>query len=189
MLYANIGDTIYLHFAANDTSGSGADGASPSAVVRLCGAAADAAPVHSATPSLLSHASYPAGAHEVAIEATVSNGFAAGSTYAVFCTLLVDSQNPTGYLDTFRLLASGVQYPADATAAAQARIQAQTDKLATLQALAEADWSVDTTDPAQFKLIVKNRSTGATLLTKKLLDIAGNPITSAATPVAGQEDA
>ena len=40
-----LGSTIYFWFAANDTSGSGADGASPLCDVRLAGAAVDAAPV------------------------------------------------------------------------------------------------------------------------------------------------
>lgn len=101
--YAALDDTVYLWFAANDTSGSGGDGASPAADVRLAGAAADAAPVYSPTPVLLTHANYPAGAHEIAIVASAANGFAANNTYAVFCTLLVDSQNPTGFVGSFDL--------------------------------------------------------------------------------------
>jgi len=99
--YAAIDDTVYLWFAGNDTSGSGGDGASPAADVRLAGAAADAAPVYSPTPVLLSHANYPAGAYEIAIAATAGNGFATGNTYAVFCTLAIDSQNPTGFVGSF----------------------------------------------------------------------------------------
>ena len=99
--YAAIDDTIYFWFAANTTSGSGGDGASPAADVRLAGAAADAAPVYSPTPTLLSHANYPAGAYEIAITASVANGFATGNTYAVFCTLAIDSQNPTGFVGSF----------------------------------------------------------------------------------------
>jgi len=106
--YATLADTVYFHFGANDTAGSGADGATPLAYVRLAGAAADAAPVYPTSPAtlvptLLTHANYPPGAHEIAIAATVANGFAAGSTYAVFCTLLVDSQNPTGFVGSFKL--------------------------------------------------------------------------------------
>lgn len=101
--YAALDDTIYFWFAANDTSGSGGDGATPAADVRLAGAAADTAPVHSPTPILLSHANYPAGAYEVAIAATSGNGFAANNTYAVFCTLAIDSQNPTGFVGSFDL--------------------------------------------------------------------------------------
>lgn len=101
--YATLEDTVYFWFGSNDTSGSGADGASAAADVRLAGAAASAAPVLSPTPSLLSHANYPAGAYEVAVAATDANGFAAGSTYAVFCTLTVDSQNPTGFVGSFTL--------------------------------------------------------------------------------------
>jgi hypothetical protein len=99
--YAAIDDTVYFWFGANDTSGSGGDGASPAADVRLAGAAAGAAPVYSPTPTLLSHVNYPAGAFEIAITASVANGFAADSTYAVFCTLAIDSQNPTGFVGSF----------------------------------------------------------------------------------------
>ena len=99
--YAAIDDVVYFWFGANDTSGSGGDGASPAADVRLAGAAADAAPVYSPTPSLLSHVNYPAGAYEIAITASAANGFATGNTYAVFCTLAIDSQNPTGFVGSF----------------------------------------------------------------------------------------
>lgn len=102
--YADLEDTVYFWFGANDTSGSGADGESASADVRLAGAAADAAPVdYAPTVSLLSHANYPAGAYEVKIEATAENNFVANNTYAVFCTLLVDSENPTGFVGSFML--------------------------------------------------------------------------------------
>ena len=99
--YASIDDTVYFWFAGNDTSGSGGDGASPAADVRLAGAAADAAPVYSPTPVLLSNAGYPAGAYEVAIVASAGNGFAVDNTYAVFCTLAIDAQNPTGFVGSF----------------------------------------------------------------------------------------
>ena len=102
-LYHEIEDTVYFWFGANDTSGSGADGATPVADVRLAGAAASAIPTLSPTPVLLTHANFPPGCHELAVAATVSNGFAADSTYAVFTTLLVDSQNPTGFLGSFTL--------------------------------------------------------------------------------------
>ena len=101
--YAALDDTVYFWFAGNDTSGSGGDGASPAADIRLAGAAADAAPVYSPTPSLLSHVDYPAGAYEIAITTSVANGFAIGNTYAVFCTLAIDSQNPTGFVGSFDL--------------------------------------------------------------------------------------
>ena len=101
--YIALGDTTYLWFASNDTKGSGGDGASPAADVRLAGAAADAAPVHSPTPVLLSHANYPAGAYEIAIAATAGNGFATNNVYAVFCTLAIDAQNPTGFVGSFDL--------------------------------------------------------------------------------------
>lgn len=103
MQYAELGDTLYFWFAANDTSGSGGDGATPLADVRLAGAAASAAPVFSPTPSLLTDAGYPAGCHEVAVPATTGNGFADNQTYAVFSTLAIDSQNPTGFIGSFQL--------------------------------------------------------------------------------------
>jgi len=101
--YITLGNTTYFWFGSNDTSGSGGDGATPLCDVRLAGAAVDAIPVYSPTPALLSHANYPAGCYEVAIAATVGNGFAAGNTYAVFCSLTVDSQNPTGFVGSFDL--------------------------------------------------------------------------------------
>lgn len=96
-------DTVYFWFASNDTSGSGGDGASPVYDVRLAGAAAGAIPVLSGSATLLSHANYPPGCHEVAIAATSGNGFSAGNTYAVFCTLAVDGQNPSGFVGAFSL--------------------------------------------------------------------------------------
>lgn len=101
--HATIGDTVYFWFAANDTSGSGGDGASPLFDVREAGAAASAIPLLSGTPSLLSHANYPAGCHEIAVAATVGNGFAADDTFGVFCTLAVDSQNPSGFVGSCTL--------------------------------------------------------------------------------------
>lgn len=94
--------TVYFWFAANDTSGSGGDGASPVYDVRLAGAAAGAIPTLSGSATLLTHANYPDGCHEIAVAATAGNGFAANNDYAVFCTLLVDSQNPTGMVGSFR---------------------------------------------------------------------------------------
>ena len=101
--HATLEDTVYYYFGANDTSGSGNDGASAAAHVRLAGAAAGAAPVLSPTPTLLSHASFPAGCYEVPVAATAANGFTATNSYAVFCTLAVDGQNPTGFIGSFML--------------------------------------------------------------------------------------
>jgi len=100
---ATLGDTVYFWFAANDTSGSGNDGASAVYDVREAGAAADAAPLLSGSATLLSHANYPAGCYEVAVAATSGNGFAASDTFAVFATLAVDSQNPTGIVGSCTL--------------------------------------------------------------------------------------
>lgn len=103
--YATLEDTLYFWFGANDTSGSGNDGASAVYDVRLAGDAggAGAVPIMSGNATLLSHGNYPAGAYEVAIAATAVNNFAANATYGVFCTLLVDSQNPTGFVGSFSL--------------------------------------------------------------------------------------
>ncbi len=100
---ATIGDTVYFWFAANDTSGSGGDGATPLYDVREAGAAAGAIPLLSGTPTLLTHANYPAGCHEIAVAATVGNGFAADDTFGVFCTLAIDSQNPSGFVGSCTL--------------------------------------------------------------------------------------
>jgi hypothetical protein len=91
MQYINLEETVYFWFGSNDTSGSGADGASAVYDVRLGGAASSAAPTLSGNATLLSHANYPAGAYEIAVAATAANGFAAGNSYSVFCTLAVDS--------------------------------------------------------------------------------------------------
>jgi len=101
--YAEIADTVYFWFAANDTTGTAADGATPLYDVRLAGAAAGAAPTASGTPTLLSHADYAAGIYEIAIDTT---GYAAGE-YAVFCTLTVSTVNPSGFCGSFKLRASG----------------------------------------------------------------------------------
>lgn len=101
--HAILEDTIYFWFGSNNTSGSGDDGVSALADVRLAGAAADAIPVLSPTPTLLTHINYPPGGYEVAVEATAANGFAAGNSYSVFVTLTVDSQNPTGFIGSFTL--------------------------------------------------------------------------------------
>lgn len=100
---ATIGDTVFFWFGANDTSGSGGDGATPLFDVREAGAAAGAAPLISGTPTLLTEASYPAGCFEVAVIATIGNGFAADDTFGVFATLAIDSQNPTGFIGSCTL--------------------------------------------------------------------------------------
>jgi hypothetical protein len=101
--HINLGDTVYFWFAANDTSGSGGDGASAAVDVRKAGDSASAAPIFSPAPALLSHANYPAGCYEVPISGTAINGFASDTTYAVFCTLAIDSQNPTGLIGSFTI--------------------------------------------------------------------------------------
>ena len=101
--YAEIADTVYFWFAANATTGAAGDGATPLYDVRLAGAAANAAPVASGTPTLLSHADYTDGLFEIAIDTT---GYSAGE-YAVFCTLTISTVNPAGFCGSFKLSAAG----------------------------------------------------------------------------------
>jgi len=110
---ATIADTVYFWFAANDTSGSGGDGATPLFDVREAGAAAGAIPLLSGTPTLLTHANYPAGCYEIAVAATVGNGFAADDTFAVYCTLAIDAQNPTGFVGSCTLTPVATQASVD----------------------------------------------------------------------------
>lgn len=102
--YHTIEDTVYFWFASNVYStGSGGDGSNPVYDVRLAGDTAGAAPILSGSAVLLSHADYPDGCHEIAIAATAANGFSANNEYAVFFTLLISAQNPTGYAGSFSL--------------------------------------------------------------------------------------
>ena len=100
---AAIGDTVYFWFAANTTAGAAGDGATPLYDVRLAGAAAAAIPTASGIPTLLTHADYTDGLHEIAIDTT---GWAVGE-YAVFCTLTISAVNPAGFCGSFRLRAAG----------------------------------------------------------------------------------
>ena len=79
--------------------------------------------------------------------------------------------------------ASRTASKADVSALATAEV------LTAVKDILEANWVVDKTDPTQYKLIVTHKTTGATLLTKNLSDIDGDPITSDTTPIAGQEEA
>ena len=92
-----VGSTVYFWFAANTTAGAAGDGATPLYDVRLAGASASGAPTASGTPTLLTHANYTDGLHEIAIDTT---GYAAGE-YAVFCTLTISSVNPAGFCGSF----------------------------------------------------------------------------------------
>lgn len=103
MKYGELGDTVAFHYAVNDTGGSAVDGSSFTAQVRLVGAASSAAPVHSPTCTLLSHASYPAGCYEIAIQATTGNGYADNSEYAVYVTGTADAETPVAYVGSFQL--------------------------------------------------------------------------------------
>lgn len=126
---ATIGDTVYFWFAANDTSGSGGDGATPLYDVREAGAAAGAIPLLSGAPTLLTHANFPAGCYEIAVAATGGNDFAADDTFAVFCTLLVDSQNPSGFVGSCTLtpLAKTSEIPSAAAIVNEWESQSQAD--------------------------------------------------------------
>lgn len=95
-----LGTTVHFHIAVNDRTGSGDDGANPAAYVRECGADADAAPVLSPTPVLLSDAAYAPGLYEVEFDITEDNGFAMNTEYAVFATVAVDDSNPVGFIGT-----------------------------------------------------------------------------------------
>lgn len=103
--YIALEDTVYFGFAANLTTGAAGDGATPLYDVRLAGAAAGAAPVLSGTPTLLTHANYTDGLHEVAIAATAANGFAAEKTYLVFVTLTISSVTPAACIGSFKIAA------------------------------------------------------------------------------------
>ena len=92
-----VGGIAYFWFAANTTAGSAGDGATPLYDVRLAGAASGAAPTASGTPTLLTHANYSDGLHEIAIDTTA---YAAGE-YGVFCTLTISSVNPAGFVGSF----------------------------------------------------------------------------------------
>src|SRR3990167_10861537 len=92
-----VGSVAYFWFAANTTAGSAGDGATPLYDVRKAGDAAGGAPTASGTPTLLTHANYSDGLHEIAIDTT---GYAEGEN-AVFCTLTISSVNPAGFVGSF----------------------------------------------------------------------------------------
>ena len=99
-----VGSTVYFWFAANTTAGSAGDGATPLYDVRLAGAASGAAPTASGTPTLLTHANYSDGLHEIAIDTT---GYAAGE-YGVFCAITISSVNPAGFVGSFIVRAAAL---------------------------------------------------------------------------------
>ena len=103
MKYAALGDTVYFWFAANLTTGSAGDGATPTFAVRKAGASSSAAPTLTGTPTLLSHASYSDGSYEIAVAATTGNGFLVDAEYAVFCSLAISGVNPNGFVGSVLL--------------------------------------------------------------------------------------
>ena len=127
---AEIGDDVYFWFAANGTDGDAGDGATPLFDVRLAGAASDAAPTASGTPTLLSHASYGAGLHEILVD---TDGWDAGE-YAVFCTLTISTVNPGGFVGSFKLRAAN-QSVYSRVSAIQTDLDNGTDGLGALKAL------------------------------------------------------
>lgn len=165
--YATLEDTVYFGFASNDTSGSGGDGATPLFDVREAGAAASAIPLLSGTPTLLTHVNFPPGCYEVAVAATAANGFAAGDVFLVYCTLAIDSQNPSGFIGSCKLTPL-------ATAAAVATVDANVDTLldalvlnvttiATLASQTSFTLTAGSTDDAAYEgatIVVVDQSTG-----------------------------
>jgi hypothetical protein len=113
-----VGSIVYFWFAANLTTGEAGDGATPLYDVRLAGAAANAIPTASGTPTLLTHGNYTDGLHEIAIDTT---GYAVGE-YAVFCTLTISAVTPAGLVGSFKVVAVG-----DSLHSAAARIMDNLD--------------------------------------------------------------
>lgn len=136
-----LGTTVHFHFAANDATGSGSDGASPAAYVRECGAAADAAPVLTPTPALLSHASYAPGLYEIEFDITEDNGFAMNREYAVFSTVAVSGENPVGFLGTVYVAAAQVLTCESAEAPAAGLTLAK--MVSEMQMLVRREWPED----------------------------------------------
>lgn len=143
MQYGEVGDTLYFWFGSNTQAGTGNDGASAVCHVREAGAASSAAPVISPTPAVLTHASHLAGSYEVAINATGGNGFSDATVYAVFCSLTVDSQNPTGFVGGFSLGQLVTPTELDTAILTQATAANVTHKLDHLVSAAESDDPVD----------------------------------------------
>lgn len=177
MQYETIENTVYHWFGSNNTAGSGADGSGAVWDVRLAGAAAGAAPVLSGSATLLTHANYTDGSYEIAVAATAANGFAAGSVYAVFCTLLVDSQNPTGFAGAFKL--GGVPIVGDLSATMKTSVSAAVPTLAQIltTALTEsyrANGAAPTLAQAIFELLAHlgEASIAGTVKTIKKIDHA-----------------
>jgi hypothetical protein len=101
--YAEIGDIVYHWFAANLTTGEAGDGASPIFYVRKAGEAAASAPIGTGTPTLLSAATYASGLYEIALNTAASGA----GEYATFCSLLISSVNPVGFVGSVKLRAVG----------------------------------------------------------------------------------
>lgn len=173
--YASLEDTVYFSFGSNDTSGSGDDGSTPVFDVRFEGDFFSSAPLYSAAANLLTHGNYPAGCHEIAVPATTGNGFIASGTYSVYTTVLVDSQNPTGFIGSFSLqpvisnsiqVSGTVQTANDNGADINTLVSRVTDNVSTaakliayIQLLARSDSAINTDNSTE--LIEINASGGS----------------------------
>lgn len=183
MKHQTLGDTVYFWFAANLVSGAAGDGSGPTFAVRKAGASSSAAPTLTGTPTLLSHASYSDGSYEIAVVASVENGFEADAEYAVFCSLTISSVTPNGYVGNFKL--SSVVNAADCNKIAdhvrrrtQANVEASSygdtldlsSQYGAIQQMQESSISGST-------LTVKQTDGSTTLGTKSLTSGTADPIT------------
>lgn len=107
-----LGGMFATGLGVNDTAGSGNDGANAVYDVRKAGDAFSAAPVLSGSIGLLTHADFPDGGYALEFN-VVGPTFAIGNTYSVYVTSLVDSQNPTGFAGSFRVVPAVFQFNAD----------------------------------------------------------------------------
>jgi hypothetical protein len=114
MKYASLNDTVYFFFSVNNTAGSGTHGDTTGTgtipgeaqfYVRCAQDPITAPPTYRWWAQGLdsTYGLYPPGCYQVTVPATGANGFIAGNTYAVFASLFVSVQNPTGFVGEFTL--------------------------------------------------------------------------------------
>ena len=101
--FAEVGDIVYHWFAANLTTGEAGDGANPIFYVRKAGEAAASAPIGTGTPTLLTSATYASGLYEIALNTVASSV----GEYATFCSLLISSVNPVGFVGSVKVRTAG----------------------------------------------------------------------------------
>jgi hypothetical protein len=100
--YIQLGGTVRFQVAVNDvTEGNASDGSLPKCYIRKDGDAANAAPIQTPTPVLLSHASYRDGFYEVEIVASAVNGYVKDADYTVFFGITVSTKTPGGVIGSF----------------------------------------------------------------------------------------